>query len=243
MTNETPTTARRVLAPEYGGPEVLRVVDEDVVQPGPGQVLIAVRAVGLNPADYKGFSGQRSSDPDALPIKPGYEVAGVVAALGADTELASGGGSGRRRGPGVPGLRRLRLRRHRAGEGRVRQAGRPRLPGRREPAARRVDGRRHAARRRCEGGGDDPRARRLRCGRRLRAAARPRSGHPRDRHGERAQLRHRPPVRRRARRIRRRAAGACDGRPPRTGSPPRSTASAPTRRSTSRSRSCRRSAS
>ena len=93
MTNETPTTARRVLAPEYGGPEVLRVVDEDVVQPGPGQVLIAVRAVGLNPADYKGFSGQRSSDPDALPIKPGYEVAGVVAALGADTELASGGGA------------------------------------------------------------------------------------------------------------------------------------------------------
>src|ERR1700712_1748114 len=93
MTNETPTTARRVLAPEYGGPDVLQVVDEDVVQPGPGQVLIAVRAVGLNPADYKGFSGQRSSDPDALPIKPGYEVAGVVAALGADTELASGGGA------------------------------------------------------------------------------------------------------------------------------------------------------
>jgi NADPH:quinone reductase len=93
MTYETPTTARRVLAPEYGGPDVLQVVDEDVVQPGPGQVLIAVRAVGLNPADYKGFSGQRSSDPDALPIKPGYEVAGVVAALGADTELASGGGA------------------------------------------------------------------------------------------------------------------------------------------------------
>ncbi|HEY8319802.1 MAG TPA: NADP-dependent oxidoreductase [Amnibacterium sp.] len=93
MTNDIPTTARRVLAPEYGGPDVLRLVDEEVVQPGPGQVMIAVRAAGVNPADYKGFSGQRSSDPAALPIKPGYEVAGVVVALGADTELASGGGA------------------------------------------------------------------------------------------------------------------------------------------------------
>ncbi|HEY0374955.1 MAG TPA: NADP-dependent oxidoreductase [Amnibacterium sp.] len=93
MTDDTPTTARRVLAPEYGGPDVLRVVEEDVVHPGPGQVMIAVRAAGVNPADYKGFSGLRSTDPDALPIKPGYEVAGVVLALGADTQLASGGGA------------------------------------------------------------------------------------------------------------------------------------------------------
>jgi NADPH:quinone reductase-like Zn-dependent oxidoreductase len=93
MTNETLSTARRVLAPAYGGPDVLRVVDEDVVQPGPGQVMIAVRAAGVNPADYKGFSGRANADPGALPIKPGYEVAGVVAALGADTQLASGGGA------------------------------------------------------------------------------------------------------------------------------------------------------
>jgi NADPH:quinone reductase-like Zn-dependent oxidoreductase len=95
MTTATtaPTTVRRVLAPQYGGPDVLRVVEEDVVHPGPGQVMIAVRAVGMNPADYKAFSGLRGTDPDALPIRPGYEVAGVVAALGADTELASGGGA------------------------------------------------------------------------------------------------------------------------------------------------------
>jgi NADPH2:quinone reductase len=93
MTNETPTTVRRVVAPEYGDPHVLRVVEEEVVQPGPGQVMIAVRAAGVNPADYKGFSGRRGADPGALPIKPGYEVAGTVAALGADTQLASGGGA------------------------------------------------------------------------------------------------------------------------------------------------------
>jgi NADPH2:quinone reductase len=85
--------ARQVVAPRYGGPEVLETIDVDVPQAGPGEVTIAVRAVGVNPTDYKGFSGRMSSDPSALPIRPGYEVAGVVTALGADTELASGGGA------------------------------------------------------------------------------------------------------------------------------------------------------
>jgi NADPH:quinone reductase-like Zn-dependent oxidoreductase len=85
--------AQQVVAPRYGGPEVLETIDVEVPQAGPGQVTIAVRAVGVNPTDYKGFSGRMSNDPDALPIRPGYEVAGVVTALGADTELASGGGA------------------------------------------------------------------------------------------------------------------------------------------------------
>lgn len=93
MTNDTRTTARRVIAPEFGGPEVLRVVEEQIPQPGPGQVTIEVRAAGVNPADYKAFSGRMNRDPDTLPIRPGYEVAGIVTALGADTELASGGGA------------------------------------------------------------------------------------------------------------------------------------------------------
>jgi NADPH2:quinone reductase len=86
-------SARQVVAPRYGGPEVLETIEVEVPQAGPGQVTIEVRAVGVNPTDYKGFSGRMSSDPAALPIRPGYEVAGVVAALGADTELASGGGA------------------------------------------------------------------------------------------------------------------------------------------------------
>jgi NADPH2:quinone reductase len=85
--------ATQIIAPAYGGPDVLEAVEVDVPQAGPGQVTIAVRAAGVNPTDYKGFSGRMSNDPDALPIRPGYEVAGVVAALGADTELASGGGA------------------------------------------------------------------------------------------------------------------------------------------------------
>ncbi|WP_375406449.1 NADP-dependent oxidoreductase [uncultured Amnibacterium sp.] len=85
--------ARQVVAPRYGGPEVLETIEVDVPPAGPGEVTVEVRAVGVNPTDYKGFSGRMSSDPAALPIRPGYEVAGVVTALGADTELASGGGA------------------------------------------------------------------------------------------------------------------------------------------------------
>lgn len=85
--------ARQVVAPRYGGPEVLETIAVKVPDPGPGQVTIAVRAAGVNPADYKRFSGQMVSDPAALPIRPGFEVAGVVTALGPDTGLASGGGA------------------------------------------------------------------------------------------------------------------------------------------------------
>ena len=90
MTN---TTARQVIAPRYGGPEVLETVEVPITQAGPGQVTIEVRAAGVNPADYKQVAGGYSKDPADLPLRPGYEVAGVVTALGADTELASGGGA------------------------------------------------------------------------------------------------------------------------------------------------------
>jgi NADPH2:quinone reductase len=71
---------------------VLQVVGVEVPQAGPGQVTVAVLAAGVNPTDSKGFPGRRSDDSATLPIRPGYEVAGVVTALGADTVLASGGG-------------------------------------------------------------------------------------------------------------------------------------------------------
>jgi NADPH2:quinone reductase len=95
MTNDSTThqTATQVIAPRFGGPDVLETVQVEVPRPERGQVTIAVRAVGVNPTDYKGFSGRSSSDPATLPIRPGYEVAGVLTAIGPDTELASGGGA------------------------------------------------------------------------------------------------------------------------------------------------------
>jgi NADPH:quinone reductase-like Zn-dependent oxidoreductase len=86
------TKARAVVAPTYGGPEVLEVREVEVPAPGAGEVTIEVRAAGLNPVDFKLFSGARGADPDALPLPVGLEVAGVLTALGPDTEIASGGG-------------------------------------------------------------------------------------------------------------------------------------------------------
>ena len=73
-----------VIAPAYGGPEVLSVVDQPVPDPGPGEARIEVRAAGVNPVDPKAYSGAFGADPDRLPIRLGSEAAGVVTAAGPD---------------------------------------------------------------------------------------------------------------------------------------------------------------
>jgi len=78
------------VAPRFGGSEVLEFTDTDVPAPGPGEVTIEVRAAGMNPADTK---HTRQGDPADLPIPIGYEVSGVISAIGPDTEIASGGGA------------------------------------------------------------------------------------------------------------------------------------------------------
>src|SRR5687768_6518848 len=76
------TMTRAVVAPAYGGPEVLTVVDVDPGEPGPGEVLVEVRAAGVNPADWKSYTGAFGTDPARLPLRLGYEAAGVVVAVG-----------------------------------------------------------------------------------------------------------------------------------------------------------------
>jgi NADPH:quinone reductase len=82
--------AKHWIATDFGGPEVLREVDVEVPAPKSGEVTIMVRAAGMNPADYKHFAS--GADRSILPLSIGYEVAGVISALGPDTEIASGGG-------------------------------------------------------------------------------------------------------------------------------------------------------
>lgn len=85
------TVAKRWVAQDYGDLDVLELVQEELPPPGPGEVVIEVRAAGMNPADYKHIAA--GTDRAALPIPIGYEVSGVVAELGPDTTLASGGGA------------------------------------------------------------------------------------------------------------------------------------------------------
>jgi NADPH:quinone reductase-like Zn-dependent oxidoreductase len=72
---------RAVVVREHGGPEVLRLEDRNVPEPGPKEVRIRVRAIGLNHLDIwvrKGVPGHVFP----LPMVPGCDVAGVVDALG-----------------------------------------------------------------------------------------------------------------------------------------------------------------
>ncbi|MEZ4236434.1 MAG: zinc-binding dehydrogenase [Myxococcota bacterium] len=72
---------RRIWIPRHGGPEVLEVRTEADPTPGEGEVRIAVRATGVNFADVLARMGLYPDAPP-LPCVVGYEVAGVVDAVG-----------------------------------------------------------------------------------------------------------------------------------------------------------------
>ncbi|WP_153812175.1 NADP-dependent oxidoreductase [Streptomyces sp. SUK 48] len=70
---------------EYGSPDVLKPASTDVSDPGPGQVRITLRAVGVNPLDAKLRSGSMASVmPLRLPHIPGLEFAGTIETAGLD---------------------------------------------------------------------------------------------------------------------------------------------------------------
>lgn len=66
---------------ELGGPEVLRFEDVPTQQPGKGEVRLRVQAAGLNRAESLYYHGMYLEQPQ-LPSRLGYEVAGVVEAVG-----------------------------------------------------------------------------------------------------------------------------------------------------------------
>jgi NADPH:quinone reductase len=71
-----------IRAHEFGGPEVLRYETVDDPVPGPGEVVVEVKAAGVNPADTYMRNGTYAIVPP-LPYTPGGDAGGVIAAVGA----------------------------------------------------------------------------------------------------------------------------------------------------------------
>ncbi|MGW5113893.1 zinc-dependent alcohol dehydrogenase family protein [Streptomyces noursei] len=74
--------ARTVRFHELGGPEVLRLEDVEIGEPGPDEVALRVEAIGLNRAEVLFRSGTYIEEAKQFPARLGTEAAGVVEAVG-----------------------------------------------------------------------------------------------------------------------------------------------------------------
>lgn len=78
---------RQVVITKAGSPDVLRVIDVPLPEPGPGSVRIKTEAIGVNFADLVGRLGLYPDAPRP-PYVPGYEVAGIIDAVGGSVDAA-----------------------------------------------------------------------------------------------------------------------------------------------------------
>lgn len=76
---------RSVRFHEAGGPEVLRLEEMAIPVPGPGEVRLRIRAIGLNRAEIMFRRGEYIQQP-VFPTQLGYEAAGEIEAIGPDVE-------------------------------------------------------------------------------------------------------------------------------------------------------------
>jgi len=74
----------------FGGPEVLKLEDVPDPRPGTGEVLIRVKAAGVNPFDTYMRAGAYGARNPTLPYTPGSDAAGVVESAGPGVELKAG---------------------------------------------------------------------------------------------------------------------------------------------------------
>ena len=66
---------------QFGGPEVLNIIEVPDPQPSKGQIAVDVKASGINFADVMARAGHYGGVPSA-PFSPGFEVAGIVSSVG-----------------------------------------------------------------------------------------------------------------------------------------------------------------
>jgi len=81
---------RAIVVHEFGGPEVMKIEDVPAPSAGPGQILIRVRAVGINPVDTYIRSGMYARKPN-LPYIPHADIAGVVDGVGSGVTSVTAG--------------------------------------------------------------------------------------------------------------------------------------------------------
>jgi NADPH:quinone reductase-like Zn-dependent oxidoreductase len=76
---------RAIRIKDYGGPEVLELEQVPCPEPKAGEVLVRMKAAGVNPADWKMRSGMyKAFMPLTFPWTPGLEGAGIVESVGLD---------------------------------------------------------------------------------------------------------------------------------------------------------------
>lgn len=82
--------SRTIKFAKAGGPDVLEFIEAQVPFPGPGEVRIKVKAIGVNRAESM-WRNDKYVEPVKFPAGLGYEAAGVVDAVGKDvTDFAAG---------------------------------------------------------------------------------------------------------------------------------------------------------
>ena len=89
MSTNTTNTMKAIRLHEFGGPEVLRYEEVSIPELKPGEVLVRVNSVGINPPDWylrDGFTILPPAwrPPVPLPIIPGTDVSGIVEAVASD---------------------------------------------------------------------------------------------------------------------------------------------------------------
>src|SRR5260370_31079803 len=90
MLIEGEAVSRTIKFAKAGGPEVLEFITKEVAAPGPAEVRIKVKAIGLNRAESM-WRNDKYISPVTYPAGLGYEAAGIVDAVGKDvTAIAVG---------------------------------------------------------------------------------------------------------------------------------------------------------
>ncbi|MEU9118653.1 NADP-dependent oxidoreductase [Streptomyces sp. NPDC048506] len=86
--SQTPVPQMRAISQDTaGGPEVLKMITTDRPVPGPTEILVRVHAAGVNPVDWKTRARGTLVNGATPPFTPGFDVSGVVEAVGAGVTL------------------------------------------------------------------------------------------------------------------------------------------------------------